>query len=58
MNTTKTKVTYVHILAVFIGDHDLGDEMVDVRRDRLLANVLDKLAELHGQPLLALHPKT
>ena len=48
-------MTYLDVLALLVGDHDLDDEVLDMRRDGLLADRLDKLAELERQPLLALH---
>jgi hypothetical protein len=38
--------TYLNILALRVRNHDLRNEVLDVRRDRLLAHGLDELAEL------------
>ena len=43
------------ILALLVADHHLDDEVLGVRRERLLAHELDELAELHRQALLALY---
>ncbi len=46
--------TDLDILAFFVANHNLDDEVLRVRRERLLAHVLDEFAELHRQALLAL----
>lgn len=42
------------ILAVFIRNHNFSNQMLSVRGDRSLANVLNKLAKLHRQTFLTL----
>ena len=42
------------ILALLVADHHLDDEVLGVRRERLLAHELDELAEFQWQTLLAL----
>lgn len=46
--------THLHIFAFLIAHHDFDDQVLGMRGDRLLTDVLDKLAELHRQALLAL----
>ena len=44
----------LNVFAFLVGDHNLDDEVLDVRRDRLLADRLHELAELERQALLTL----
>ena len=47
--------TDLDILVTLIGDHDLNNEVLDVRRNSLLAHMLHEIGELHGQPFVALN---
>ena len=47
-------MTHLDVLAFLISDHDLHDQVLDMRRNRLLADSLDQLAELEWQTFLAL----
>lgn len=49
----KTK-TYLDVLALLIHNHDLHNKVLNMRRDRFLANGRDELAEAHREALLAL----
>lgn len=50
----KREMTHFDVLALLVCDHDFDDEVLDVRRNRLLADTLHELAELHRETFLAL----
>ena len=46
--------TYLYVFAFLIRNHDLHDEVSDVRRNGLLADVLHEVTEFHRQAFFAL----
>lgn len=45
---------HFNIFTFLIHNHNFDNEVLGVRRNRLLTDGLDELAELHGKTLLAL----